>query len=237
MPSTNRPLWLLARRPLLLALVLGFGISLIVSGRFTVRLIADGALSFAFVPLAELAGLALVYYLGRQVLPFAQAVDRFFAGNTAWLWWLLALMTVTVVLPVVQHERLLAPLLLSLLIPIVLSVRHDLLYFRDVLGDTRARAWICHPAIYTIEEAQGVFEGFAQRTSAAAIGSSDFHGFGRLGLCRTFVFARDTSAEAILEAIRARRTVVYGRNGQGIRRSRTDTTRRRRWTSADGGAS
>jgi hypothetical protein len=73
---------------------------------------------------------------------------------------------------------------------------------------------ICHPAIYTIEEAQGVFEGFAQRTSAAAIGSSDFHGFGRLGLCRTFVFARDTSAEAILEAIRARRTVVYGRSGK-----------------------
>ena len=33
-------------------------------------------------------------------------------------------------------------------------------------------------------------------------------------LCRTFVFARDTSAEAILEAIRARRTVVYGRNGK-----------------------
>ena len=73
---------------------------------------------------------------------------------------------------------------------------------------------MCHPAIYDIEEAQGMFEGFAQRTSAAAIGSSDFHGFGRLGLCRTFVFARDTSAEAILEAIRARRTVVYGRNGQ-----------------------
>jgi hypothetical protein len=139
---TESRAWVLARRPLLLALVLGFAISLIVSGRFSVRLIADGALSFAFVPLAELAGLALVYYLGRRVLPFAQAVDRFFSGNTAWLWWLLAIMTVTVVLPVMQHERLLAPLLLSLLIPIVLSVRHDLLYFRDVLGDTRARAWI-----------------------------------------------------------------------------------------------
>ena len=74
---------------------------------------------------------------------------------------------------------------------------------------------MCHPAIYDIEEAQGMFEGFAQRTSAAAIGSSDFHGFGRLGLCRTFVFARDTSAEAILEAIRVRRTVVYGRKAYG----------------------
>ena len=33
-------------------------------------------------------------------------------------------------------------------------------------------------------------------------------------LCRTFVFARDTSAEAILEAIRAQHTIVYGRNGK-----------------------
>jgi PHP-associated len=47
-----------------------------------------------------------------------------------------------------------------------------------------------------------------------AIGSSDFHGFGRLGMCRTFVFARDASAAAILEAIRAKRTVVYGREGK-----------------------
>jgi PHP-associated len=73
---------------------------------------------------------------------------------------------------------------------------------------------ICHPAIYEIAEAQAMFEQFAQRTSAAGIGSSDFHGLGRLGVCRTFVFARDTSAAAILDAIRARRTVVYGLGGK-----------------------
>jgi predicted metal-dependent phosphoesterase TrpH len=73
---------------------------------------------------------------------------------------------------------------------------------------------ICHPAIYEIAEAQAAFEQFATRTSAAAIGSSDVHGLGRLGLCRTFVFARDTSAPAILDAIRARHTVVYGLGGK-----------------------
>jgi hypothetical protein len=73
---------------------------------------------------------------------------------------------------------------------------------------------ICHPAIYDIAEAQAAFEQFATRTAAAAIGSSDFHGMGRLGLCRTFVFARDTSAPALLDAIRARRTVVYGLGGK-----------------------
>ena len=166
MPSTNRPVWLLARRPLLLALVLGFAISLIVSGRFTVRLIADGALSFAFVPLAELGGLALVYYLGRRVLPFAQAVDRFFSRNTAWLWWLMAIMTLTVVLPVMQHERLMAPLLLSLLIPIVLSVRHDLLYFRDVPGATRAaRGSVIQRSTRSRGSSKGSRSGRQQRRS------------------------------------------------------------------------
>jgi hypothetical protein len=48
----------------------------------------------------------------------------------------------------------------------------------------------------------------------AAIGSSDFHGWGRMGMCRTYVFARDDSAEAILEALRAHRTVVYGLEGR-----------------------
>jgi hypothetical protein len=75
-------------------------------------------------------------------------------------------------------------------------------------------AEICHPIIYAREDAQRDLERFAARTPAAAIGSSDFHGLGRMGECRTYVFARDASAQAILEAVRARRTVVYGRDGK-----------------------
>lgn len=52
---------------------------------------------------------------------------------------------------------------------------------------------------------------FASRRTFAAIGSSDFHGLGTLGYSRTYVFARERSAEAIVDAIRARRTVVYDR--------------------------
>ena len=33
-------------------------------------------------------------------------------------------------------------------------------------------------------------------------------------MCRTFVFVREANADGILEAIRARRTVVYGRDNQ-----------------------
>ena len=67
--------------------------------------------------------------------------------------------------------------------------------------------------IYVSGEFQRQFEALRARVPVAAIGSSDFHGIGRLGMCRTYVFARDDSAGAILDAIRERRTVVYGRNG------------------------
>lgn len=75
-------------------------------------------------------------------------------------------------------------------------------------------AEICHPLIYRSDDDQRALEEFAERGAFAAIGSSDFHGFGRLGVCRTYVFARDDSAAAILDALRAHRTVVYGRGGR-----------------------
>jgi len=71
-------------------------------------------------------------------------------------------------------------------------------------------AEICHPMIYSMPEVQRELIGFAARARVAAIGSSDFHGIGPMGMCRTFVFARDASEQAIVEAIRAHRTVVYG---------------------------
>jgi hypothetical protein len=73
---------------------------------------------------------------------------------------------------------------------------------------------VCHPLIYGNEAAQRELEQFAARGQFAAIGSSDFHGLGRMGMCRTYVFATDASAGAILEAVRARRTVVYGPHGR-----------------------
>ena len=49
---------------------------------------------------------------------------------------------------------------------------------------------------------------FWKRSGAAAIGSSDWHGTGPLGLHRTYLFVREASASGVFEAIRARRTVV-----------------------------
>lgn len=47
------------------------------------------------------------------------------------------------------------------------------------------------------------------------IGSSDYHWGSHLGLCRTFVFVTEpVSEESVLEALRARRTVVRDRTGR-----------------------
>lgn len=46
-----------------------------------------------------------------------------------------------------------------------------------------------------------------------AIGSSDYHWFNSLGICRTYIFVRNNDEPGILEALRAGRTVVFDRDG------------------------
>ena len=132
----------LVRRPLLLMLMLGCAVSLIASGRLTIRLVADGALSFAFIPLCEIAGFALVYWLRRPTIPFAEALDRFSAGNTPWLWWCLAIITVATALPPQRHGDIAAPLLITVPIVFVWVVFIDARFFRDVMGRSSGRARI-----------------------------------------------------------------------------------------------
>ena len=73
---------------------------------------------------------------------------------------------------------------------------------------------VLHPLAYTDPEGYREIQGFYRRAGVAAIGDSDYHGLGAMGLCRTYVFARDNSEGAILEAVRAGHTVVYDRDGR-----------------------
>jgi predicted metal-dependent phosphoesterase TrpH len=86
--------------------------------------------------------------------------------------------------------------------------------FSDTAVGRLDGAEMCHPMVYGRERAQGDLETFAARGAMAAIGSSDFHGFGRMGSCRTFVFVHDNSEATILEAIRERHTVTFGVGGK-----------------------
>lgn len=49
-----------------------------------------------------------------------------------------------------------------------------------------------------------------------AIGSSDYHFFRVLGVVRTVIFAKERTAESVLEAFRAKRTVVFGPKGEAF---------------------
>jgi hypothetical protein len=52
------------------------------------------------------------------------------------------------------------------------------------------------------------------RPRITAVGTSDYHLFKTLGLCRTLVFAREPTAEGILDALREGRTVVHAPDGR-----------------------
>jgi hypothetical protein len=129
--TRNRSPW---RRPLWLAFVFGCLVSATASGRFSVRLIADGALSFAFVPAFEVAALAIVCRTGvRARLPFAETVDRFFAGNSPWLVWMTIVAAVFAVVPPRSVGSLVKPALFLSLVPLVWSGYLDFRFFRNVM--------------------------------------------------------------------------------------------------------
>ncbi len=54
----------------------------------------------------------------------------------------------------------------------------------------------------------------AVRTKPVAIASSDHHAMNGLGSCRTLVFVREASADGVMEALRAGRTVVVHDDGR-----------------------
>jgi hypothetical protein len=155
------------RRPLLLAFVLGWSVSLQASGRLSARLIGDGAVSFAFVPLFEMAALGAVYRLGPRRISFARAVDLFFAANAPWLLWMIAFAVLRCLQTPMQATappRSLLSMLEVSLVPIAAwSAWIDLQFFREVLPRPaaspgrdlilqRAIGWTC---------ALGYFAGYA----------------------------------------------------------------------------
>ena len=76
-----------------------------------------------------------------------------------------------------------------------------------------------HPLMFALEKDRRELRAFELRALAAkpgiaAIGSTDFHSFAPLGFCRTFVFARERTATAIVEAIRRGRSVACDAEGE-----------------------
>jgi hypothetical protein len=154
----------LLRRPLLLALFLGCMVSLWASGRLTLRLVVDGMVSFAFVPVFEILSLAVVYRRGPRRVPFARAVDRFFVGNAPWLLWLLVFSALRCLQTPRQATALSLWLILTLLLSLIpaaaASAYIDLRFFRELqprsaAGDLvlqRIVSWTCILGYYVGHE-------------------------------------------------------------------------------------
>jgi PHP-associated len=94
--------------------------------------------------------------------------------------------------------------------------------FRRVVTDDVLRAVdgieVAHPSKEPSNHARQDFADVYGRASTlrrvAAIGSSDFHYFGPIGVCRTYLFVREATPDGVLEAIRAGRTVACDARGR-----------------------
>jgi hypothetical protein len=78
---------------------------------------------------------------------------------------------------------------------------------------------VAHPAMHASEDDRTDFAAFYEQAKRrhpgiAAIGSTDFHYFAPLGLCRTYVFAKAATRTGILDAIRAGTTVACDGRGE-----------------------
>jgi hypothetical protein len=79
-------------------------------------------------------------------------------------------------------------------------------------------AEVVHPIALRSASLADELRRFFSRAQLTAIGDSDYHlgpmspQVGDIGLCRTYVFVRERSEGGILDALRARRTIVYDRD-------------------------
>jgi hypothetical protein len=126
-----------ARRLLFFAFVFGCAVSAIASGRFTARLILDGMLSFAFVPIVEIGAFAILWRTRLRAVAqrgWSSVAATFLDGNQPWLIWLIAASAVFITVP----PRAMGPWIrlaeISTIVPIWWSIRIDLRFFRSVLS-------------------------------------------------------------------------------------------------------
>jgi hypothetical protein len=137
------------RRPLLFAFLFGCAVSFFTSGRLTLRLAGPATVYWSFVPLIEIAALAMVCRGNLRTISLPQAIDLFFAGFGPWLLWLSGLAAIWSWLPPMQAFVWSKPFWLLIAAPAVLvwSCYIDFRFFRSVLHHRPGRALAWHRVI------------------------------------------------------------------------------------------
>jgi hypothetical protein len=133
------------RQLLLFLFIIACTVSVVVTGRFTVREILDAAISFAFVPVVELVGFALAWRLSRQTRTFNDATRMFVRGNFPWMFWCLGVMVAGWLVSPAQENHIpgayRSTLLYGTAAAVFLwSLTIDLKYLRDVLNVSSGEA-------------------------------------------------------------------------------------------------
>lgn len=98
--SDDCGLWLMLRRPLFVAFVVGSFTSFTVSGHLTISLLLDGMVFWSFVPVLQailIAGIVAIFAPRR--LPTPKVIDLFFMGHGPWLLWLLLISGICLFFP------------------------------------------------------------------------------------------------------------------------------------------
>ncbi len=142
------------RRVLLLALVLGCTVSALASGRLSIRLMLDGVVSFAFVPVVEVAAFTVVFWRVRPLVRYARALDLFLIANAPWLVWCVGQMALgylfwpnPTLIP--QTDGAWATAIVLLVPTLAWSAYMDFAFFRTVLG-TASRAAVGYLLLFRV---------------------------------------------------------------------------------------
>jgi hypothetical protein len=124
-------------RPLLVALALGAGTSVMCTGLLTPALLVSGAACWFFVPLIQTvtASLALRAPEGSPARA-ARRVELLFLGHVPWTFWLIGLATLSLMMPPLD----LVVVGLSALLPLALTARILYAFCREVLLQPAAAA-------------------------------------------------------------------------------------------------
>jgi hypothetical protein len=96
---------------------------------------------------------------------------------------------------------------------------HDLRAYDDAALDALDGVEAAHPAMHVWDDVRRDLAAFYARAKRrhpgiAAIGSTDYHHFAPVGLCRTYVFATVPTQAGILDAIRRGKTVACDGSGR-----------------------
>lgn len=120
---------------------LGCAVSGAASGRFSIRLVVDGALAFVFVPVIAIASCAVVLMRRSPSRPrLLDAIGAFLDGNGPWLMWLTAVAASASSIPPRALGPWLPPIAISMVIPIAWSLAIDFRFFREGVGRTTREA-------------------------------------------------------------------------------------------------